>query len=175
MGPAAAIRTCLGKSFDFSGRASRSEYWWFLPVGTLLPIGALAVAQSIAPDLSFPWQCMIFFVSVLPLMAVTRRRLRDGGEDPISFETPLIALIWCMISGWSIVQIYRWASALIDAGADGPAGFGVALTALLGIAVLVPIFALQFCTGLVTGIALFGQMAAPPTVSSQKTGSKRNR
>ncbi|MDD9855928.1 MAG: DUF805 domain-containing protein, partial [Gammaproteobacteria bacterium] len=28
-GPVDAIRTCLVKFFDFRGRASRSEFWWF--------------------------------------------------------------------------------------------------------------------------------------------------
>ncbi len=30
MGPVQAIKTCLAKSFKFSGRASRSEFWWFV-------------------------------------------------------------------------------------------------------------------------------------------------
>ncbi len=33
----------LGKSFDFSGTASRREYWLFLPCGLLLPVGGLAL------------------------------------------------------------------------------------------------------------------------------------
>ncbi|RKQ35419.1 DUF805 domain-containing protein [Kocuria tytonis] len=28
VGPLAAVSTCLRKGFQFSGRASRSEYWW---------------------------------------------------------------------------------------------------------------------------------------------------
>ena len=30
MGPVQALKTCLRKSFQFSGRASRSEFWWFM-------------------------------------------------------------------------------------------------------------------------------------------------
>lgn len=30
MTPAQAIQTCLAKSFRFSGRAGRSEYWWYV-------------------------------------------------------------------------------------------------------------------------------------------------
>ena len=30
VGPVQAIKTCLSKSFKFSGRASRSEFWWFV-------------------------------------------------------------------------------------------------------------------------------------------------
>ena len=37
MRPAEAIPICLVKSFQWKGRASRSEYWWFLPVGIALP------------------------------------------------------------------------------------------------------------------------------------------
>ncbi|MFQ1699304.1 DUF805 domain-containing protein [Loktanella agnita] len=29
MGPTQAIRTCLAKSFQFKGRASQAEFWWF--------------------------------------------------------------------------------------------------------------------------------------------------
>ena len=29
MGPVEAIKTCFNKYCDFSGRASRAEYWWW--------------------------------------------------------------------------------------------------------------------------------------------------
>ncbi len=36
MGPLDAIKTCLAKSFQFKGRASRSEFWWPFAVFAVL-------------------------------------------------------------------------------------------------------------------------------------------
>ena len=175
MGPAQAIRTGLARSFQFSGRASRAEYWWFLPVGISLPVAALVLAKVVAPDLGYFALCAVFLVALVPLMAVTRRRLLDSGETPVWFETPLLALLWSLASGWALLSLSHWAFAQWDAGADGPGGFGVWVTWLLGNAVLIPIFAQQLLLGFVAGIALFGQMAAPTKYSSDKPGSKRQR
>jgi uncharacterized membrane protein YhaH (DUF805 family) len=175
MGPAQAIRTGLAKSLKFSGQASRSEYWWFLPVGVALPICALFIAGAATPELGFFALCVVFLIALIPLMAVTRRRLLDSGEAPVWFETPLIALLWCLGTGWAIVSLSRWARASWDAGADGPTGFGIFVASLLGNAILVPIFTYQLVIGFVTGIALFVQMAAPSRFSSDKSGSKRQR
>ena len=42
MGFFSAIKTCYMKSFPFSGRATRSEYWWFGLFQTLLGFGISA-------------------------------------------------------------------------------------------------------------------------------------
>lgn len=36
MGFGQAVRTCLGKYGTFSGRASRSEFWWFYLFTTIV-------------------------------------------------------------------------------------------------------------------------------------------
>ncbi len=41
-----AISTCLSKFFDFNGRASRPEYWWFYLFSVLLAWGAMLVDSS---------------------------------------------------------------------------------------------------------------------------------
>ena len=165
-----AIKTCLRKSFQFSGRASRSEYWWFLPVGIALPICALALTRVFAPDIAYLGICAVFLVALLPLMAVTRRRLLDSGEAASWFETPLMALVVVLIAGWGIAFLFEWFSSAIDAGADGPTGFGYFLIWLFGNAILIPVFVQQLLTGFVTGTALFGQMTAPSNSTSAKPG-----
>lgn len=44
-----SIKMCYMKSFDFKGRASKSEYWWFwlvqVPI-TLIALGALGAWNS---------------------------------------------------------------------------------------------------------------------------------
>jgi len=72
-GPVDAIRTCLIKFFDFRGRASRSEFWWFFALAVVL--------ESI--KISFPKQFdaagffLVFLLSQPPLWAVMARRLHD--------------------------------------------------------------------------------------------------
>ena len=66
-----AIATGLRKYADFTGVASRSEFWWFnlfLVLGSLV-FGALGEAFGAV------W----FFATLLPYLAVGVRRLRDAG------------------------------------------------------------------------------------------------
>jgi len=82
-GPVDAVCTCLVKCFDFRGRASRSEFWWFLPVVLALSFtvnGYISKFILIA-HLPIPlWAATYLFVHVairLPLWAVAVRRLHD--------------------------------------------------------------------------------------------------
>ena len=55
-----AVSTCLRKYGDFSGRATRSEYWGFyafnvLVVGVPSIVGAILMAAGFAPDGDFSW------------------------------------------------------------------------------------------------------------------------
>ena len=51
-----SIKICFSKYFDFSGRARRSEYWWFYlfcSVGSVIPyIGAIVALATIIPSLA---------------------------------------------------------------------------------------------------------------------------
>ncbi len=86
MGPIQAITTCFAKSFQFSGRASRAEFWWFtlfVNVVLLVAFGVFDVwlygidlydEHSIAPATEL--LCVVMF---FPATAVTMRRLHDCG------------------------------------------------------------------------------------------------
>ena len=63
-----AIKTCFHKYVDFSGRASRSEYWWFF----LFTVIARLVAVFI-PGVGF----IAGLVLLLPSLAAMVRRLHD--------------------------------------------------------------------------------------------------
>ena len=73
-----SISTCFRKYTVFSGRAQRSEYWWFFlfTVATSVVLGIIA---SFVPTLRFlEW---VFFLAVfLPSLAVTARRLHDSNR-----------------------------------------------------------------------------------------------
>lgn len=66
-----AITQVFRKYAEFSGRASRPEFWWFFAF-SLIVSSALG---SIFQGLSAAW----FFAVLLPSFAVSVRRLRDAG------------------------------------------------------------------------------------------------
>jgi uncharacterized membrane protein YhaH (DUF805 family) len=68
-----SIRTCFTKYADFNGTASRSEYWWFV---LFLALGG-TVASVIGPS----YGTIFCLVTLLPLLAVGTRRLRDTGRS----------------------------------------------------------------------------------------------
>ena len=72
---AESISTCFRKYIVFSGRAQRSEYWWFF-LFTFVTSAVLGIIASFASALQFlEW---VFSLAVLlPSLAVTVRRLHD--------------------------------------------------------------------------------------------------
>ncbi|MEL6573061.1 MAG: DUF805 domain-containing protein [Pseudomonadota bacterium] len=173
MGPAEAIKSGFKKSFQFSGRASRSEYWWFLPVGLLMPAVALCVVDR-SPIESSIWPSLGFIaISLLPLITLTTRRLRDTGEHVDGVRIPTIQLVGFVITLMVWRGFHDWAMTGFE-DADGPGGFGLMIVFWLGSASLF-LFALRFfALGLVTGSALFSQMAAPPHDTKHNRTSNPN-
>lgn len=85
-----SVTTCFRKYADFSGRASRSEYWWFalfIVVGNIL----LSFVGHSLP--------LLFALgTLLPSIAAAARRLHDSNR---SGWIQLIGLI--PIVGWLVV------------------------------------------------------------------------
>jgi uncharacterized membrane protein YhaH (DUF805 family) len=165
LGPVQAIKTCFAKSFQFSGRARRAEYWWFLPTGLSVPVSALWLQNMLWPDLHGLLRIAVFLFALLPLMAVTSRRLVDTGEAAIGFEIPAKALILFLVTCWGLGALSDWFDTALIAGADGPSGFGMMLVFLLGAVFILPFAIVQLCVGFASGSALFGQMTAPSNTS----------
>lgn len=64
-----AVKTCLTKYTDFSGRATRSEYWWFVLFFTIvLTVGAVVDEFG---------TLVVLVALLLPLLSVSTRRLHD--------------------------------------------------------------------------------------------------
>jgi uncharacterized membrane protein YhaH (DUF805 family) len=59
-----SIRTCFAKYADFSGRASRSEYWWFALFITLTWIASSMISDVLGLILSGWWQ----LISLVPII-----------------------------------------------------------------------------------------------------------
>lgn len=70
-----SIKTCFRKYINFSGRASRSEFWWFFLFCTI----ASGIINSIAFKLGLNeiWAVCINLVFFVPSLAVSVRRLHD--------------------------------------------------------------------------------------------------
>jgi uncharacterized membrane protein YhaH (DUF805 family) len=86
MGPAQAIRTCLGNYVTFSGRASRSEFWWFWSLLTGLTLALSAVGLEAINGL-------LSLATLLPMLAVTWRRMHDADSSGAVVLLPFLAMI----------------------------------------------------------------------------------
>ena len=75
MDPVTAVKTCFKKYFDFTGRARRSEFWWFV-LFVFVVSSALSYVGMMIPAVGY--LSMAFSLAVLiPQLAVLCRRLHD--------------------------------------------------------------------------------------------------
>jgi uncharacterized membrane protein YhaH (DUF805 family) len=112
--------------FDFKGRASQAEYWYFLlaafTIQTLTSLltdpalnDRLVTLYLFAPQNTFmswnlapshgqlttanPVEGVLLMLLAIPLLSVTARRLRDAGKS-------LINLFWLLLPGLGLVVIF---------------------------------------------------------------------
>jgi uncharacterized membrane protein YhaH (DUF805 family) len=97
-----AIKLAYSRYFDFGGRSTRAEYWWYqlysyivsivmtlsFLIGAIAGIGALfgdddmAIAAIIGL-LLFLICFLIILLSIIPAIAITIRRLHDSGKSSL--------------------------------------------------------------------------------------------
>jgi uncharacterized membrane protein YhaH (DUF805 family) len=68
-----AIQSCLRNYATFSGRASRSELWWFFLFQILVSVAANMLGQTFGS--------LVNLALLLPALAVGARRLHDIGKS----------------------------------------------------------------------------------------------
>src|SRR5215475_12869791 len=106
MGFGDAIRICLRKYVDFTGRAPRAEYWWFGLFGLIVGIGAslldrILLGDYVAEHGRGPIGVITSLGLLLPSLAVFVRRLHDldrTGWWALVFYGGLLVLIFCMFA-----------------------------------------------------------------------------
>jgi uncharacterized membrane protein YhaH (DUF805 family) len=105
MGFAEAVQTCLQKYVGFSGRARRSEYWWFFLFTVLVSMVA-SVLDSIFGTMSDTTNVGLIgsiasLALLLPSIAVAIRRLHDTSRSGWWILIGLIPIV-----GWIILIVF---------------------------------------------------------------------
>lgn len=110
MGFQQSVKTCFRKYVTFSGRASRSEYWYFflfLILGNIftglldsLLFGATVVQSTVTDtsahasvDNSGPLASLFSLVLFLPSLAAGWRRMHDSGRSGLYLFFPFILMM----------------------------------------------------------------------------------
>jgi uncharacterized membrane protein YhaH (DUF805 family) len=100
-----ATQRCLSKYVDFSGRAPRSEYWWFY----LTVMVAVVVASLMSEALG----ALVMLGLLLPNLAVSVRRLHDTGKSGwwllmglIPLVGPILLIVWLATEGDRQANVY---------------------------------------------------------------------
>ena len=97
-----SVRSALTKYATFSGRASRSEYWWFVLFYLLVGLVAIQLDLMIGPVaggeiLLFDFLTRIAFL--VPFTAVSVRRLHDVGRSGWWLITLVPPLFFALMKG----------------------------------------------------------------------------
>lgn len=114
-----AVMRGLRKYSDFSGRASRAEYWWWvlaLWIGSSITGALDATILSVSEEGTYsPFWWIFFLVVFLPSLAVTARRLHDIGRTgwwQVAWQA-LFSLGWIPLAVGAVVGLIGGIGALI--------------------------------------------------------------
>lgn len=88
-----SIRVCFAKYADFSGRATRSEYWWFVLFIILASLGISMISDVLGG--------IFGLATLLPSIAAATRRLHDTNRSGWWQLICLVPLI-----GWIVLIVF---------------------------------------------------------------------
>lgn len=87
-----AYTAAWSRSFDYSGRANRGDYWWFVLANLIVAL--------ILQRLSNPLYTAYSVASIVPGLPLCVRRLRDIGKPwpwLLLSLIPIIGAIWLIV------------------------------------------------------------------------------
>jgi uncharacterized membrane protein YhaH (DUF805 family) len=90
----AAIKSCFANYVTFSGRARRSEYWWFVLFNLLLSIVAWVLDAAVGTPI---FAALVTAGLLLPGLAVTVRRLHDRGRSGFWVFIALVPFVGAVV------------------------------------------------------------------------------
>ena len=117
-----AISICFNEYLTFSGRASRSEYWFFYLFTVLMGVVCSLLDAFGTGGRGAPFSLIHAITLTLPYLAVTVRRLHDTERSGWWLIAPPLGLI-------AIVLIFT----LIGAGAPSPDALAAPFLVILGL------------------------------------------
>jgi uncharacterized membrane protein YhaH (DUF805 family) len=107
-----AVRTCLSKYADFTGRARRSEYWYWLLFIVVVDIVTSIIDAAIGTNILSYLGTLALLV---PSIAVGVRRLHDLGKSGWYLLIGIIPIV-----GWIIVIVWAATEGSPEANEYGP-------------------------------------------------------
>ncbi|MGR3914915.1 MAG: DUF805 domain-containing protein [Gammaproteobacteria bacterium] len=114
-----SISTCLRKYTTFTGRASRSEFWWFILFTMLLSAATGIVDKAFDAEVLTP---LLNLGLLLPRIAAGARRLHDIGKSALWMLLILtvigIVVLFAMWAMESAEEAARKAGEYEDDGGD---------------------------------------------------------
>lgn len=105
-----AINSGVRNMFKFTGRASRTEFWYFIlfytlvfytlgiVVSFLIPFVMLKTQHPITPESALMIVSFIAFILIIPLVSITVRRLHDSERKGAWVLSYLLPMIIAMVS-----------------------------------------------------------------------------
>lgn len=85
-----AVRLGFAKYADFSGRATRAEYWWWQLFIFLGCIGSLIIGGILGEEMSIILFCLFYLAILVPSLSILFRRLHDAGRSGWWFLITLV-------------------------------------------------------------------------------------
>lgn len=112
----AAVMACLTKYATFSGRASRSEYWYFQLFVHLVLLGIVVIAASVEDTAHVigAGSSLFYLAIILPSLAAAVRRLHDRNRSGWHY-------LWVLAPFFGAIVVLIW---LCQKGVDGENRFG---------------------------------------------------
>ena len=105
-----SVKTCFRKTFSYSGRATRAEYWWFQLFIWAVLAAIVGIASTMEQKTVMYTIAVVFYiVTLFPNIAVCCRRLHDRGYSANIFL--LCIVIWGLLFVGPL-QVLPWAGAI---------------------------------------------------------------
>jgi uncharacterized membrane protein YhaH (DUF805 family) len=114
-----SITYCFRNYATFSGRAGRSEFWWFTLFVLVVSAGLNVIERLIWQDHTVGWLVLIWTLIVaLPHLAVGSRRLHDCGR------TGWLQLLLIIVCIGTVILVIFW----VQRGSDEQNAYGPPIT-----------------------------------------------
>ena len=96
-----SIGECFSKYAKFSGRATRSEFWWFLLFVAIYPnVLALLGWQIEGYGFGFFLYCIASLIFLMPMLSVSVRRLHDTSKSGAWILISILPIVSLILIYW---------------------------------------------------------------------------